>query len=643
VSESPNQRSCPAGRNTPAPFGIALWLMVCASMSTSGWVLSALHELNVRGYVCVVVILAAAIVFWERSRNFSDLKLARVRCHRLARRFKHPLPLGFLIMAGIALVGGLIYAPVNYDALAYRVPRVLHWLANGQWHWVHTEFPRLNVRACGAEWLMAPIIAFTKTVRWTFLPNVVSFLLLPGLLYSVFIRLGVGRKAAWNWMWITTTGHSFVMQAGGIANDLPGAVYALAAFDFALRLRTSGRLQDFWLFMIAAGLLTGAKASNVPLLLPAFILILPHLRLLLVQPVANVLVMIFAGFSSFVPTAILNWKFCHDWTGMRLEGPMQGPLTQLVINFFNWILLNFIPPIFPLADQWNQFLTHVLSLSADTARCFRISAVSVDEGEALGMGVCLLLLVSCLASRVIRRRAGLIGVVKPATLYWKLVLWSPYLALLVFGLKAQTVFSSSRLITPYYAILMAPLLVFFFDERVIRRRWWKCAVAAVFVLAISLEILMPARPLWPAQAVLTALKASHPSSAFVARSQSVYSVYAGRSEGFAPLVAALPTDAKIFGMVTFDDPETSLWMPLGSRRIEHVTRDDTPEKLAAKGIKYILAPQFCYAISVPVEDVIRKYDAKVFKKIPLLLRVQDGPVEWYILEINPGTVPVSHL
>ena len=499
--ESVNQSPGSAGRKS-APSGIALWLVVCATMSNAGWALSALHELNARGYACVVLALAVAIALWEKTRNFSDLKLARVYCHRLVRRFKRPLPLGFLLMAMIALVGGLCYPPINFDAIAYRVPRVLHWLAQGQWHWIHTEFPRLNVRACGAEWLMAPVIALTRNMRWVFLPEIISFLLLPGLLYSVFVRLGVSRKTAWHWMWIFPAGHCFVMQAGGIANDLPGAVYALAAFDFGLRLRTSQRLQDFWLFLIAAALLTGAKASNIPLLLPAFILILPRLPLLLVRPAANALGILFAVMASFVPTAVLNWKYCHDWTGTRLEDVMQhGPFTRLIINSGNWIVCNFFPPIFPFAEQWCRFLMHTLGVPSFSAHCLTVEPYSLSEGTALGMGVCLLLLVSGFASHFIRQWGGPDNAAKSMAPYRKLLLWSPWLALLAFGLKAQTVSSSSRLLAPYYALLLAPVLVFNFDARVLGWRWWKCAVAAVFVLAITLEILMPDRPLWPARYV----------------------------------------------------------------------------------------------------------------------------------------------
>ncbi|HZL12940.1 MAG TPA: hypothetical protein VFC85_02240, partial [Verrucomicrobiae bacterium] len=135
----------------------------------------------------------------------------------------------------MAFLGGAMYAPNNYDALAYRIPRILHWLAANQWHWIHTIFDRVNDRSCGIEWVSAPFVALFKTDRFLFLINIVSFLFLPGLVFSMFTRLGVRRRVAWHWMWIVPTGYGFLLQAGSIGNDLFGAVFALAAVDFALR------------------------------------------------------------------------------------------------------------------------------------------------------------------------------------------------------------------------------------------------------------------------------------------------------------------------------------------------------------------------------------------------------------------------
>ncbi len=126
----------------------------------------------------------------------------------------------------------------------------------------------MNDRACGIEWLSAPLLLFTKSDRALFLLNFIPFLLLPGLVFSIFTRLGVRARVAWQWMWLLPTGYDFLLQAGSIANDTFPAVYALAAVDFAARAWQSRRAADLWHSILAAALLTGAKASNLPLLLP---------------------------------------------------------------------------------------------------------------------------------------------------------------------------------------------------------------------------------------------------------------------------------------------------------------------------------------------------------------------------------------
>src|SRR5487761_2777106 len=217
------------------PAAVLLWVWFCACLNVAGWTLSALHQLNAGGYTVTLLVGLAALLAWQKQTGPPFFPGG----HKLSRRFRRAFPLAFLILAAMAFFGGALYAPTNYDALAYRLPRVLHWLAADQWHWIHSFFPRLNTRSCGIEWVSAPVLALLKTDRPLFLINIVSFLLLPGLVFSVFTRLGVRRRAAWHWMWIVPTGYSFVLQAGSIGNDLFGAPFALASVDFALRARDS--------------------------------------------------------------------------------------------------------------------------------------------------------------------------------------------------------------------------------------------------------------------------------------------------------------------------------------------------------------------------------------------------------------------
>ena len=342
-----------AGRNGPA--GVAVWVVFSSFCTCAGWVLSAVHQLNVAGYA-VAFLLGLAAVWLLRERLFPG-NLGGWNLRRQRRRFGRPFPLAFLVLALLAILGGAIHAPSNYDAMAYRIPRVLHWLAEGQWHWIHTSFQRVNTRACGIEWLSAPLIVLTKTDRGLFLINAASFLLLPGLVFSVFRRVGVRPRVAWHWMWLLPTGYCYLLQAGSISNDMFSAVYALAAVDFALRARISGRVSEVCLSLLSAALLTGAKASNLPLLLPWVVAFVPTWRLWLARPIALAATIPPALGVSFLPTAVLNKVHCGDWTGMVVEHvPMgSGPVwLHLLANGITWPLDNLAPPVFPFASAWNR-------------------------------------------------------------------------------------------------------------------------------------------------------------------------------------------------------------------------------------------------------------------------------------------------
>ena len=207
---------------------------------------------------------------------------------------------------------------------------------------------RVNARACGDEWVSAPFLALLKTDRLLFLINVVSFLLLPGLMFSVFTRLGVCRRVAWHWMWLAPTGYGFLLQAGSIGNDLFGAVFALAAVDFALRAKISGSPCDFFASILAVALLTGSKLSDMALALPWALAVLPSLKLAWRWPARTFAVCLLAAFASVLPTIALNLKFSSDWTGGELvQSRRENPVLKAGANAVLITVENFAPAGFP--------------------------------------------------------------------------------------------------------------------------------------------------------------------------------------------------------------------------------------------------------------------------------------------------------
>lgn len=618
---------------------VKTWIWVSAAASLAGWVLSAVGGLTLAGYV---VFAAASVLFFLWRRPACGVSAA-FRLSKLRFRFRHFLPACFLLLAALALIGGLLYAPTNHAGLTYRVSRVLQWLADGQWFWIHTPNYRMNNRACGMEWLSAPLLLFTKSDRLLFLINFVPFLLLPGLIYSVFTRLGVKARVAWHWMWILPGGYSFLLQAGSIANDTFPAVYALAAVDFALRARSSGRASDVWYSVFAAALLTGAKASNLPLLLPWAVALAPSLRLFLNRPVPGLLLAGAAAVVSFLPTAVLNIVHCGTWSGLNLERAgmeMKDPVVGIWGNSLLFLLHNFVPPFFPQAGWWNQSAPGLLPrsivepLNANFEAGYHLLwELPTEDWVGLGFGVSVLAAVSFVA-------AGLRGGVDHCCatrrgIFRTLVLLSPWLALLAYCMKSGMV-TGARLISPYYPLLLPALLLGAGQAALVRRRWWQGLAAGVMLLAVPVLVVSPARPLFPAITILQKLHERHPDSHLFTRGLKAYAVYRDRADALAGVRQLLPPGLKTVGFLADgDDLDISLWRPFFARRVHHVLLKDSGSAIRSRGIEYVVVGgAYLRYENANLERWLKEVDGRLLASTSATIKVSEGPQPWYVVQLR---------
>jgi hypothetical protein len=628
---------------SPAP--LALWICLCAFCNCAGWVLSAFHQLNAAGYA--VVFLADLTAVWMVGKRSCEGNCRGWSLRKQRRRFRRLFPLAFLILACMAIWGGAIYAPSNYDGLAYRTPRLLHWLAEGRWHWIHTGFVRLNTRAAGFEWVCAPVIALTKTDRPLFLINVISFLLMPGLVFSLFRRLGVRGRVAWHWMWLAPTGYCYLLQAGSIANDLFSTVLALAAVDYALRARASQRMGDVWLSILAAAAMTGSKATTVLLLLPWLAALAPSLKLLRPKVVVTAGVALVAALASFLPSAALNVKYCGDWTGVAAEGadfPKGNSVLRVANNSVLLTIQNLAPPVFPFATAWNQAMdrwaprgwrARLEESFEPVGAHWRLGEMQSEEAAGLGFGVTALLLASGVGSLGLRRRnPGEANRAAPGVFYARAVMACAWISLLVFMAKSG-LSGVGRLAAPFYLLCIPALLVGGGQARIVRAGWWRGAALAVFGLAGLLLVLSPARPLWPANWVLASVD-TRGGHALLARARVVYGVQSQRGDAFGPARKLLPPDLKVLGLITFDDPETSLWRPFGGRRIEHVTPKDTADDLRKRHIRYVLlsGQKFEELFQRPLDPWLAEMHATRVGQVTLQLRATAGPSDWLLVKLG---------
>jgi hypothetical protein len=620
---------------------VALWIVFGAYCNFIGWTLSAFHVLNRTGYAISFILLVAAFAFWKTKTQAVFFHPGD--CHKLRRRFRRRFPLAFLILATLAILGGIIYPGTNYDGLAYRLPRTLHWLAAGHWHWIHTDFERLNTRGVGIEWISAPIMLFTGTDRLLFLLNAISFLLLPGLIFSVFIRLGVRPRVAWYWMWPLSCGYCFLLQAGSIGNDLFTVPLALAAIDYALRSHQQKSYSALWLSILGAGLLSGIKANTVPLGLPFVIALLPGWRMWWKKAYLTVPVCLVAIAISFIPISYFNFERSGDWTGGTSShiATSKGRFFPRIVGNTAILAINGLtPPIAPFANWWN---THVSARIAEThwgkiidsdfsapEPIFGMDEMSTEESSGLGFGCYILIGATLAAVLWSSQNRSTSGAFRPLAAFVNLGTCG---ALLVFFVSADYL-SAARLMAPYYPLLVIPLLAVI-SERLVRRRWWQYLALATFVVAAVPVISSPARPLFPWQSGIAMLKKFGASPRLVARAERVYSVYNHRADAFAPIIPLLH-EASVVGLVTYDDPETALWQPYGSRRVVHVCRNDTGAFIRSEGVQYIVVSlqKFQMDFQRPFEQWLGEVNGTVLEKVPLSLRAGEGPVDWCVVKLN---------
>lgn len=634
---------------------VKLWLWVSVLASFAGWALSLVGQLNALGYV-VLGVVALLVLNEAKARRAVSLGRGPWRWRKLCRRFRRGFPLAFAALAALVFLSGIIYPPSNHTGLSYRVPRVLHWLQAGEWHWIFTPNLRMNTRACGIEWLSAPLLLFTKSDRGLFLLNFIPFLLLPGLLFSLLTRLGVRGRVAWLWMWVFPTGYVFLLQAGSAGNDAYPAVYALAAMDFACRAWASRRASDLGHALLAVALLNGAKASNLPLTLPWLVLVAPLWRLWTEKPAATLRLAGLALIVSFLPTAWLNYHYCGDWSALTYERPgmnMQNPFVGIWGNGLLLVQNNLCPPFFPLAKWWNDH--ELLLLPGFIVRPMiknfedgfhMLWELPTEDWAGLGFGVTALMVIAALwavKSRVTSgawRVAGTEGVFafpvsRPASRIRWLALVSPWIALLAYGAKSGMV-TPARLIAPYYPLLLPLLLVGAEQAQLVRQRWWRGLTWAVFFLAAAVLVVAPARPLWPAKTILTPLVAAHPDNRLLQRALQTYSVYSIRSDPLAALRAQLPPDLKIIGFLgTSDDLDISFWRPFGSRQVEQISHRATAEEIRLRKLQYaVVSGAHLELAKVAVADWLTQMRAEVLAEITVTTSVSAGPKQWWLVRFQ---------
>ncbi len=591
---------------------VKLWLLISSLLVSAGWVLSAFHQLNRIGYSVVFALGAAGLFFWL-WKNPGQKSVAQVM-EKGRRRFRRLAPLLFLALAILSFIGGALYVSQNNDSDEYRIPRVWHWLAEGRWHWIYTLDFRMNAAGCNFEWLVAPLMLFTRHDRFLFLMNLASFLLMPGLIFSVFTRLQVRPRVAWWWMWLLPSGWCYAMQASSDCNDSFAVVYALASVDFALRAREKNRISDLWFSILAVALLTGAKQTNFPLVLPWLLAVIPALRLLKSHLPATLGVGVLALLSSALPLAYLNFQHAGNWMGFpavpglwRLTPP--PPVWCFVGNIFCLPLQNLLPPYFPFVARWDELMQHFLQTPFgshfQSFEFFGHLNQGASEGDVgIGLFIFLLALASIVAAMFYR------PTVRPVQNFQLVLLrWVPFLSLFIFMAKVAT-YENARQMAAYYPLLFPAFLTGAGQAILVNRKWWQMAGLTAMVLTAGLLVVSRGRPLFPAESILLPLKEKYPHWHFLSKTWDSYACRLSVETQRSVFNDALPADEHVIGYATVrGSQEPGKWLPFGRRRVERVLPDDQPSELQAKGIHFVFIDSTGLAdLDMTIGDWTNRFD-----------------------------------
>jgi hypothetical protein len=557
-------------------------------------------------------------------------------------RFGRLLPRLWLALTLLALVGGILYTPNNYDYLSYRFPRVLNWCWEQKWFWIETTNQRMNYSASLFEWIMVPFFILFQTDRLFFLINFVSYLFFPGLVFSVFRGLGISGRISWWWMWVLPCGYCYILQSTGLGNDSIAAVYLLAALHFLFRFRATGAGRNLVLSTLAAALMTGAKASNLPLLLPWVILLFFTRDRVFrgLRPVVTAIVLLAATGVSFVPLAVLNRIHTGDFFGDPTnEGKMKvsNPVLGIIGNCYEIGTENLALPLWYREQDWNFLAPPAVQsmLSHDFPR-LHLSLLEFPTEDVAGVGLgCVLGAALFLAVSAWARRSNRALIVErsgPAT--W--IVAGGAMALLVYMGKIASE-AAPRLVAPYYVLIIAGVMVLAaLDGRVMRWRLFQFAGLAVVLSALPMLILAPARPLFPMQTV-AALLANHGGAKLRQRLDDVYGLFATRAFAFQQVLPLIPATENSIGLVQNGNAlEAALWRPFGSHRVVDVQAGAPVEAIKARGVRWLVVSGDALTNRghTDIATVLAQWSAHVVAEKHFAMTVHQGDDVWYVVSLD---------
>lgn len=621
------------------------WLLWSAWCSLSGWGLSAVSQLSGWGHLAVLPVLLAAIHFWLKAT--ASTRGNSVNFTKWRRRFLRPLPLIYLLIAGLSLLAALANPhPWSFDAATYRLPRILYWWSAHHWYWIGTLDHRLDFSSAGFEWQMLPVIELTHSDRFLFLLNWLPLVLMPGLVFLAFRALGVNGRSARRWMWLLPSGYCYALQSSGLQNDGYAVNYLLAVIGFAAFAYHSRRPVGLCFALLAAALLTGAKVSNLPLLLPLGVLLLPVLARVSWLNWKIIFVGLLAVGCSFLPLAFLSWEHTGDWLGDPVDqwgNKTHGAVGAMTANLILFAKDALQPPYLPGSQHINELLAgfnhsslvHRLGQAHLEFMGVHFGEMAYEGPAGLGFGLAIYLAV-LLAGLVLFKPRVSPSAAITLPWAWRLVPWLTWLAFAVYLAQLGSD-HSPRIAAAFYPLLLVALLRCPPAAVLERKKVFGVLAGGAAVMVIPVIILTPARPLVPAQAL-----ARLTGSSAIIKIAEQYQFWENLRDNLAPLRDQLPTGTVRLGYAAgWRDTPYGLFKPLGSRSIVELGLPLASCALPPTDLEYAVVTERGirerYALDLKLW--LARAGGEIIYTYPLNLQLEAHSAPrlepWYLVKLNP--------
>jgi hypothetical protein len=532
---------------------LSILIRSSALMVLGGWILSGLSQLAFPGYALLGLVLLGLIALETRRARNAGFRFNVHRRLFVWWKRKRVLPLLYVLVALLIFAGAIVYEPNNFDGLSYRVPKMIFWLNHHSWCWIDSPYIPVNFTFPNYEWLTVPLFLLTGGIHSEVVINLICFLLVPGLFFSLLRLFGVPPKVSYDWMWILPCGYGIALQAGSIGNDLIGLVSILAALHCARRFvmrADSGALVDA---ILAAAFCTGIKLTNLPLAgLAGIVLLKNPYQMWAFRRRLGVAALLGISISAVIPLAL---NYLHSGTALGTPADYSqatNPFAGMIGNGLILFVSAFEPPLLPGAGTISAAVQNCLgprTLSWLTVHyekfVLKFNELPQEESSSFGIGITLALL-SCVVMAMTSRSQSQSSAGKPVLVRWQQLSWCVWILGTLAALLSRlgTGNAVPRNLLPWVPVIIAPVVAHFGKEAVARNRLWRCVATCACLSVLPALVLTPSRPLIPVPLILGAAEHLRLKPAAIDRLKTVYSVYQERADPYRHLREKLPKSLK---------------------------------------------------------------------------------------------------